>query len=146
MHPETATETFDNLVLFFQKFDQSEELRKRLYGMDKVEKDFHLKIYEFAERIELKTDAQDAVTIAAQLHRDLNAAREVWASSIKLKEQLDEKKQDIKTVNLTIRHTQKKIIELKKKAGVETDEALIKAAEQSDNKRALLKNIETLEQ
>ncbi|MGM0654239.1 MAG: AAA family ATPase [Thermodesulfobacteriota bacterium] len=146
VHPETATETFDNLVLFFQKFDQSEELRKRIYGMDKVEKDFQLKVYEFAKSVKLKTDAQDAVTIAAQLHRDLNAAREIRASSIKLKEQLDEKKQDIKAVNLTIRHTQEKIIELKKKAGVESDEALIKAAEHSDNKRALLKNIETLEQ
>lgn len=146
VHPETATETFDNLVVFFQKFDQSEELRKRIYGMDKVEKDFHLKVYEFAERIELKTNAQDAVTIAAQLHRDLNVAREVRASSIKLKEQLDEKKQEIKEVNITIRHSQKKIIELKKQAGVETDEALISSAEKSDNKRELLKHIETLEQ
>ncbi|NWH06783.1 YhaN family protein [Desulfobacter latus] len=146
VHPETATETFDSLVLFFQKIDQSEELRKRIYGMDKVEKDFHLKVYEFAQNIKLKTDAQDAVTIAAQLHRDLNAAREVRASAVKLKEQLDEKAQEIKAVNITIRHTQEKIIELKKKAGVETDEALIKAAEKSDNKRELLKTIETLEQ
>lgn len=42
VHPETATEIFDNLVLFFQKLDQSEELRKRLYGMDKAKEDFHL--------------------------------------------------------------------------------------------------------
>lgn len=146
VHPETATELFDNLVLFFQKLDQSEELRKRIYGMDKVKKDFHSKVFEFAKRIELKTDDQDALTIAAFLHRDLNAAREARASSIKLKEQLDEKKQDIQGVNITIRQSQKKIIELKRQAGVETDEALIKAAEKSNNKRELLKSIETLEQ
>ncbi len=146
VHPETATEIFDNLVLFFQKLDQSEELRKRIYGMDKVKKDFHSKVFEFAKRIELKTDDQEALTIAALLHRDLSAAREARASSIKLKEQLDEKKQDIQGVNITIRQSQKKIIELKKQARVETDEALIKAAEKSNNKRELLKSIETLEQ
>ena len=146
VHPETATETFDNLVLFFQKFDQSEELRKRIYGMDKVNEDFHRKVYEFTKGIELKTDAQDAVTIAALLHRDLNAAREARASLIKIKDQLDEKKQDIQEVDITIHHSQEKIIELQKQAKVETVEELIKAAEKSNNKRELLKSIDALEQ
>lgn len=146
MHPETATEAFDNLVLFFQKFDQSEELRKRIYGMDKVKEDFHCKVFEFTQRIGLKTDDQDAVTIAAQLHRDLNAAREARASLIKIKDQLDEKKQEIQAVNITIRHSREKIIELQNQAKVETVEELIQAAEKSNNKRGLLKRIETLEQ
>ncbi|NDY74145.1 chromosome segregation protein SMC [Desulfobacter hydrogenophilus] len=146
VHPETVTEIVDNLVLFFQKFDQSEELRKRIYGMDKVKENFHSKVYEFAKRIEFKTDDQDALTIAALLHRDLNAAREARASLIKIKDQLDEKEQDIQAVNITIRHSQEKIIELKKQARTETDGALIKAAERSNNKRDLLERIETLEQ
>ncbi|WP_020589943.1 YhaN family protein [Desulfobacter curvatus] len=146
VHPETATETFDNLVLFFQKLDQSEELRKRIYGMDKVKEDFHSKVYEFARRIAFKTDDQDAVTIAALLHQDLNAAREARASLIKIKDQIDEKAQEIKDVNITIRQSREKIIQLKKQARVETDEALIKAGEKSNNKRELLKGIQTLEQ
>lgn len=146
IHPETAAETLDNLILFFQKFDQSEELRRRIYGMDKVQEEFHCNVYEFAKRIELGTKDQDAMMIAALLHHDLNAAREARASLIKIKDQLDEKKQDLQAANITIRHSQKKLIELKKQAGVETDEALIKAAEKSDRKRVLLKSIETLEQ
>ena len=146
VHPETATEIFDNLVLFFQKLDRSEELRKRIYGMDKVQEDFHNKVYEFAKRIEFNTDDRDALTIAALLHRDLNAAREARASLIKIKDQLDEKAQEIQAVNMTIRRLQEEMIELKKQAGVETDEALIKAAEKSTNKRDLLERIETLEQ
>ena len=90
--PQTATELFDNLVLFFQKFDESEALRKRIYGMDKVTQDFQHNVYEFAGRIGIKTDEQDAQTIAGLLHRDLNAAREARASFVKLKDQLDEKK------------------------------------------------------
>ncbi len=145
-HPETATETFDNLVSFFKKFDMSEELRKRIYGMDKVKDDFDSKVFEFADSIELKTDEQDAGTIVAQLHRDLNASREARAGLIKIKDQLDEKNQEIKEVEITIRNSQEKITQLKKQAKAETVEELIKACEKSDSKRELQKNIEILEQ
>lgn len=144
--PQTAMDLFDNLALFFQKFDESEALRKRIYGMDKVTQDFHDKVNEFAGRIDLKTDDQDAQAIAALLHRDLNVAREARASFVKIKDQLDEKSQELKAVNITIRQSQKKITELKTQAKVDTAEALITAAEKSNNKRELLKQIETLEQ
>nr|WP_319491862.1 AAA family ATPase [uncultured Desulfobacter sp.] len=144
--PQTATELFDNLVLFFQKFDESEALRKRIYGMDKVTQDFHHKVYEFAGRIGIKTEDQDAQAIAALLHRDLNAAREARASFVKLKDQLDEKKQELNAADITIRQSQKKIIELKSQAKVDSGEELISAAEKSNNKRELVKQIETLEQ
>nr|WP_321404539.1 AAA family ATPase [uncultured Desulfobacter sp.] len=144
--PQTAMELFDNLVLFFQKFDESEALRKRIYGMDKVTQDFHHNVYEFAGRIGIKTEDQDAQTIAALLHRDLNAAREARASFAKLKDQLDEKKQELSAADITIRQSQKKIIELKSQAKVDSGEELLSAAEKSNNKRELVKQIETLEQ
>ncbi|MFN2358061.1 MAG: AAA family ATPase, partial [Desulfotignum sp.] len=145
-HPETAMETFDHLVSFFKKFDQSEDLRKRIYGMDKVKEEFDRSVHEFAKSIELKADDQDALTIAAQLHRDLNAAREARASYLKIKDQVEEKNQEIKDVTITIRQSQEKIIELKTRAGVETVEELIAAGEKSNHKRDLLKQMETLEQ
>lgn len=146
VHPEAATEAFDNLVLFFRTLDESEALGKRIYGMDKVKQDFHNKVHEFAERIKFKTNEQDAVTIAAHLHRDLNAAREARASLIKIKDQLDEKRQELKAENITIRHSQEKLIELQKQARVETIEELSEAGEKSNHKRTLLKSIEALEQ
>jgi uncharacterized protein YhaN len=145
-HPETAMETFDHLVSFFKKFDQSEELRKRIYGMDKVKEEFHRRVHEFAGKMEMKTEDRDALTIAGQLHRDLNAAREARASLIKIKEQVDEKNQEIKDVTITIRQSQEKIQELKARAGVDTMEELVAAGEKSARKRDLLKQIETLEQ
>jgi uncharacterized protein YhaN len=144
--PQTAMELFDNLVLFFQKLDESEALRKRIYGIDKVKQDFHHKVYAFAGRINIETDNQDAQTIAALLHRDLNAAREARASFVQIKDQLDEKAQELNAANITIRQSQKKITEFKRQAKVDTDEGLISAAEKSNNKRELLKQIETLEQ
>ena len=145
-HPETAMETFDHLVSFFKKFDQSEELRKRIYGMDKVKEEFDRRVHAFADSIGIKTEDQDALTIAGQLHRDLNAAREARASLIKITDQLEEKNQEIKDVTITIRRSQEKISELKARAGVDTVEALIAAGEKSHHKRDLLKQIETLEQ
>ncbi len=90
-HPETAMETFDHLVSFFKQFDQSEELRKRIYGMDRVKEEFDRRVHEFAAGIGINTEGRDALTIAARLHRDLNAAREARASLIKINDQLDEK-------------------------------------------------------
>jgi uncharacterized protein YhaN len=145
-HPETALETFDHLVSFFKKFDQSEELRKRIYGMDKVKEDFHRRVHELAASMEIKTENQDALTIAGQLHRDLNAAREARASLIKIKDQVEEKNQEIKDVTITIRQSQEKISEMKTRAGVDTIEELFAAGEKSTHKRDLLKQIEALEQ
>lgn len=145
-HPETATEAFDNLVLFFKKFDQSEALRKRIYGMDKVKETFDTKVLDFAKKIGLPSDGRDSLTLAAQLHRDFNAAREARASLIKVQDQIEDVKQDIREIKITIRRSQEKITELKKQARVETVEALINAGEKSNNKRELLKRIEMLEQ
>jgi uncharacterized protein YhaN len=145
-HPETALETFDHLVSFFKKFDQSEELRKRIYGMDKVNEEFHRRVHELAASMEIKTEDRDALTIAGQLHRDLNAAREARASLIRIKDQMDEKNQEIKDVTITIRRSQEKISELKTRAGVDTVEELVTAGEKSTRKRDLIKQIEALEQ
>ena len=106
-YPELATQTFDNLVSFFDKFDKSEELRKRIYGMDQVEEEFGKKVHEFAEAIGFKREGQEASTIVAQLHRDLNAAREARASLTRIEDQLKEIKQDIEDADITIRNSKR---------------------------------------
>ena len=145
-HPETAMETFDRLVSFFKQFDQSEELRKRIYGMDKVKEAFDRRVHEFGADIGMHTEGRDALTIAGQLHQDLNAAREARASLLKIRDQLEEKNQEINDVTITIRQSQEKIRELKRRAGVDTMEELAAAGEKSARKRDLLKQVEALEQ
>jgi uncharacterized protein YhaN len=146
VHPEQATETFDQLVAFFEKFDKSEELRKRIYGMDQVEEEFKKKVFEFVDGIGIKRDGQEAGTIATQLNRDLNEAREARASLKKIETQGKEIKGEIEDADITIRTAQEQFASLRKQADVDTDDDLISAGECSRNKRELQQKLDMLEQ
>ena len=145
-HPEHATETFHQLSIFFDKFDQSEALRKRIFGMDQVSAIFEKKVFDFADGIGFKRDGQEASTIAAQLTRDLNEAREVRASLKKIENQGKEIQGEIQDAGITIRTAQQQLALLRDQAGVGTDEELESAGEGSRQKRALQQQLDTLEQ
>ncbi len=146
VHPEHATETFDQLVAFFEKFDKSEDLRKRIFGMDQVTEKFEKRVVEFTDGIGFKRDGQEASTIAAQLNRDLNEAREARASLKKIETQGKEIKGEIEDANITIRTANEQFASLRDQAGVETDDELESASESSRNKRELQQKLDTLEQ
>ncbi len=146
VHPEHATETFDQLVSFFDKFDKSEELRKRIFGMDQVEEKFDKKVFEFADSIGFKREGQEAVTIAAQLNRDLNNARVARASLKTIGTQSKDIKGEIEDADITIRAAKDQLASLREQAGVDTNEDLIAAAERSRNKRELQKKLDMHEQ
>jgi uncharacterized protein YhaN len=146
VHPEHATETFDQLLVFFDKFDQSEDLRKRIFGIDQVAEKFEKKVFEFADGIGFKRDAQEASTIAAQLNRDLNEAREARASLKKIETQGKEIKGETEDADITIRTAHEQLASLRDQTGVETDEELESAGEGSRKKRKLQQKLDTLEQ
>jgi len=145
VHPEHATETFDHLVAFFDKFDKSEELRKRIYGLDQVEERFNKKVFEFADCIEFKRDGQEAATIAAQLHQKLNDAREARAKGQKIETQAKEIKGELEDTNISIRAAREQLASLREQAGVETNDDLIGAGERSRNKRELQHKLDIIE-
>lgn len=145
IHPEYATETLDRLVSFFDKFDKSEELRKRIFGMDQVEETFKKKVFEFADGMKFKTNGQEAPIIVAQLNRDLNIAREARASLKKIETQIKEVKDEIEFANITIRAAKEQLTSLKAQAGVDKAEDLRAAGEKSGNKRELQQNLHTIE-
>ena len=120
VHPEQATEAFDQLSAFFDKFDKSEELRKRIFEMDQVIEAFKKKVFAFADSIALKRDDQEAITIAAQLNRDLNEAREARASIKKIETQEKEIKEEIEDDDITIRTAQEQLASLRDQADVKT--------------------------
>lgn len=145
-HPEHATETFDNLLSFFDKYDKSEDLRKRIYGMDQVAEKFEKAVFDFADSIKYKREGLVGAMIAAQLNKDLNSAREARASYTKIKAQLKEINQEIEDADITIRNSKDQLAALKAQAKVEAEEDLIAAGEKSNNKRDLQKNLDNLEQ
>jgi len=146
VHPEQATEAFDQLLGFFDKFDKSEELRRRIYGIDQVAKEFEKKVFEFADSIGFKRDGQEANTIVAQLNRDLNEAREARVGLKKIKTQKKEIKEDIEEADITIQTAREQLASLRDQAGVETDDELESAGESSRKMRELKQKVETLEQ
>ncbi|MDY6837389.1 MAG: AAA family ATPase [Thermodesulfobacteriota bacterium] len=146
VHPEQATEAFDQLLAFFDKFDKSEELRRRIYGMDRDAKEFEKKVFAFADSVGFKRDGQEANTIAAQLNRDLSESREARASLKKIETQKKEIKEEIEEADITIRTALDQLASLRDQANVETDDALESAGENSRKMRELKQKIETLEQ
>ena len=146
VHPEHATETFEHLLDFFDKFDKSEDLRKRIYGMDLVEEKFNKKVFEFADGIGFKRDSQEAAAVAAKLHRELNDAREARAKLQKIETQIKEKEGEIKETDITIRGAKEQLASLREQAGVETDDDLIEAGETSHHKRQLQKDLDRIKQ
>ncbi len=116
---------------FFDKFDKSEELRRRIYGIDQVTEKFEKKVFEFADSTGFKRDGQEANTIAAQLNRDLNEAREARASLKKIETQEKEIREEIEDADITIRTAQEQLASLRDQAGVETDDELESAGESS---------------
>uniref|UniRef100_UPI004055AF6E AAA family ATPase n=1 Tax=Candidatus Electrothrix sp. TaxID=2170559 RepID=UPI004055AF6E len=145
-HPEYAVETFGNLLSFFEKYDKSEDLRKRIYGMDQVEERFENKVFTFADSIGCNKEGLEASTIVSNLNKDLNSAREARASLSKIESQLKEIQQEIKDTDITIRNSREQLAALRAQAKVETNEELLVAGEKSNNKRDLQEKLEMLEQ
>ena len=146
VHPEQATEAFNQLLAFFEKLDQSEELSKRIYGIDQVSEKFEKRVFEVADSIGFKREGQGALTIAAQLNRNLNEAREQRASLKKINAQEKELAEEIEDADITLRAAQQQLDSLKNQAQVETDDELESAGTNSRRFRELQQKLDLLEQ
>ena len=146
VHPEHATETFEQLVAFFTKFDNSEDLRKRIFGMDQVTEKFEKRVVEFTDSIGFQRNGQEARTIAAQINRELNEAREARASLKKIEVLGKEIEDEIENANITLRAANEQLDSLKNQAGVDANDKLELVGESSKNMRFLHLKLNTLEQ
>jgi uncharacterized protein YhaN len=144
-HPERVTEALEELLAFFSKFDKSEELRRRIYRIDQVSEQFNQKVFTFAEGIGFKVKDQEAVSIAAQLNRELTESREARASLVKIEAQKKETRAEIEDTDLTIRTTQEQLAALRDQACVKTDDELEAAWERCRSMRDLQQRLETVE-
>jgi uncharacterized protein YhaN len=143
---ERATETFDQLVAFFDRFDKSEELRKRIYGMDLVAEKFKERVFTFADAVGFERGTQSESTIAVRLNRELGEAREARASLKKIEKQKKEIQEEIEDADITIRTAREQLASLRQQAGVNTDEELEAAVEGSLKRRELQRKLAMLEQ
>jgi uncharacterized protein YhaN len=145
VHPQLAAERFDQLVEFFNKLDESEDLRKRIFGMDQVTDKFEKRVFKFLDGIGFSRDGQEAGTIAAQLNGDLNEAREARARLMEMDTHSNDIQRGIEEADITIRKAHEQLASLRNQAGVEIDDDLKLAGEGSRNRRGLEQKLDTLE-
>ncbi len=145
-HPEYALETFEQLVAFFGKFDDSEEMRKRIWGMDKVLTEFEAKVFAFADSIGFARDGLEASTLAAHLHQGLTATRTAKVSLLKLQEAAKASAHDSQEAELTVQAAQAQLHALRALAHVDGDADLLTAGEASRQQRRWQQQLEALEQ
>jgi uncharacterized protein YhaN len=145
-HPEYALETLEQLAAFFDKFDKSEEKRRRIWGIDKDQEEFSQKVFAFTERIGFQREGRDARIIAAQLHQDLARAGEARARLEKIRDAEKAESEAIRDADITLTSASEQLAALRKQAGAEDDAALIAASEASRHKRELQQKLESLEQ
>lgn len=146
VHPEQAVESFERLVAFFDKFDRSEELRKRIFGIDQVEEKFSRQVFDFAASLGFAWEGRQATAIVAQLHRDLTVAREARAGRSKIETQLAELKVELSDLEITISRARDQLAALRQLAGVAGDDELPAAGYASRRQRELVEKLEMLEQ
>ncbi|MEN6615780.1 MAG: chromosome segregation protein SMC, partial [Syntrophorhabdus sp.] len=145
VHPEHATEIFEQLIAFFRKYDESEEVRKRIYGMDQVGELFSKKVFEFTDLIHFDGMGEDAKVIAERLNDGLTQAREIRASLEEIKNLERDLKDEINNYAITLRLLNEHLAALKEKARVSTDEDLATAGELSAKKRLLQEKLMTFD-
>ncbi|MCD6499024.1 MAG: AAA family ATPase [Deltaproteobacteria bacterium] len=145
VHPEHAVETFDRLAQFFEKFDRSEELKKRIEDMQQVEDVFDRRVLEFAERIGFHTDGLKASAIVGRLYRDVSRTREDRASLQKIEKHREDVIAEIENADITIRTAQKELADLMIQARVSTEKDLELACDRSKKKREEEKRLLVLE-
>lgn len=146
LHPHHATERFDQLVAFFNSHDQSEDLRKRIYGMECVVEEFEQKVFSFADSISFARNGKTASIIASELHRCLSESREALASLKEIQSQINGLLKEIEESDISIKNAEKQLAALRAQARVDSDDQLESAAEQSQQKRALQDQLSKLEQ
>ncbi len=146
LHPQHATERFEQLLAFFESYDQSEELKKRIYGMELVEKKFEEKVFSFAGSINFPSEGKAANIIASELHRYLNESREAKASLKKIEQQIKDLQKEIEESSIAIKTAEKQLTVLRQQAAVESNDQLESIAEKSYQKRTLQAELNKLEQ
>lgn len=144
VHPEKATGTMERLVEFFEKLDEAEEHRRRLYGIDQGIREFEEKVVEFTDKIGRPRTDKDATVVAGQLYRELSQAREARASFEKIDRQIRETAKEAEEAVVSIRTMRDKLAAFCTQAAVENEDGLEVAEELSDTRRTLQEKLGAL--
>ncbi|MBN2725271.1 MAG: AAA family ATPase [Deltaproteobacteria bacterium] len=143
---EKAVETFDQLVSFFDKYNQLSEVKRRIWGMNKDRQEFEELVTDFIEKKNIQVAVSDPLVIAQQLNDELNQAREDLSKATKIDKAIRELKTEIKTSEIILENCSKGIKRLMKNAATASEGEVIEKIEKSKEKRSILSDVERLEE
>ncbi|WP_462325792.1 AAA family ATPase [Desulfoplanes sp.] len=144
-HPEQALSSLERMEGFFKTFDDSEGLRRRIFGIDRVVEEFGTKVFDLAQRAGWDLDGRDARTLVAQLNRDVAEARDARATLKKINVQKKDVREEMENAAITMNASREKLAELRELAKVTRDEDLEKAGGVSRKKRERIQRLEILD-
>ena len=127
----------EQLKAFFVDLDRADEIRRRIYGIDKRIADFEKEVDAFAESIGQPRGSQPISQYVAGLSDSLTQARKIATQRETVREQqqaLESEEIDAKGVS---RDAEARLAELRKQAKVDCDDNLLAAGERSYKARKL---------
>lgn len=146
INPSIAEETLEQLALFFNKFDSSRDLGKRVNRIKQVKKDFDQKVFEFAKSIGRPINDQSTDSIVMELHRDMVDSREARASLKEIQIQIGEVEGEVSEAEVILGYTKELLAQMREQAKADKNENLISLSERSEGKRKLMQRLDSLEQ
>ncbi len=144
--PDQALAVAEQLSLFFEQADRSDQAARRIYGMDEVARDFTERVRELADRVGDAPAQQEAIALAGQLHRDLQQTREAQARLSRLQDEQQELEAEAEQARLDVEAARERLARLRAQAGVQTDEALPEAHRRARERDELEQRLARLEQ
>ncbi len=144
--PALVESMMEQLTLLFTSVDTNAELGRRLFGIRKDVERFEGQVQSFVERTGYARGDRPWVEVAARLGDELEAATKVEARRGRLADELSGLEDDIATAKIEVAAAEARLVELRARAGVQTDAALEQAEARSAEVAALEDRRRQLEQ
>jgi len=144
-HPTLALSTMKRLEELFGTLDKSDELRRRLYGMEMHEQEYLRSVTDFVARLGLAFDTSSPDVLVRTLDQRSREAQANAASRTKLVQQLHELEEDLADLRIEQRTSDERLHALRFQAHAASDEELELLEQRSHRKRNLDERLEALE-
>jgi len=143
--PAKALVVMDSLKDYFDKFDQSEELRRRIYGINVVQSTFDADVLAFLNLLGLDAGGHSTAEIAQRLVRDRDDALVTQARSDTLTNEIREIEDEAGEATLAIDAADARLAAMRERAHVDDNDALELALQRSAARRALIERLEAID-
>ncbi len=145
-HPSQVEVLIEQLGNVFDKLDKAEDLRKRIWGIDKRISEFEEKTFDFADERGFDRGEATAYLVAEQLNQTLAKARESETSRKDIRARIEELELEAKGAEESIDELELRLADMRAQAGVASDEELEDAEGRSAERRKLELKLEDLEE